>query len=325
MDRALERMTHVRIADVPELDGRDLLLVADPSQVRELSRLLAIVPPAERFHCMCPGDQVLEFSIGRRGHVAITLHHGRSIRWERWDSDALLADGPRLLRWLAQHGAPGPLDAWEGDVARAERDLLAWDTWQGAAPPALAGYLRLPELATGVNPEYPSERLLDAEEALRASYADGDETIIALLEWFGTGAGPWSGFPSYESVAEALLLRHTTDAIVHAISARPPTPKGVEGAARLFASWWFGRMRPGETSALPEGLRRDLLAHVRSSGDPDKLARLTHALGEGGTVSETWKQIKELSAAKKLLLVGLLVAAVAVGIALAALGLSPEG
>jgi len=42
-------------------------------------------------------------------------------------------------------------------------------------------------------------------------------------------------------------------------------------------------------------------------------------------VSGTWKQIRELPATKKLLLLVLLVAAVAVGIALAALGLSPEG
>ncbi len=41
-------------------------------------------------------------------------------------------------------------------------------------------------------------------------------------------------------------------------------------------------------------------------------------------MSETWRQIKELSAAKKLLLAVLLVAAIAVGIVLAALGLSPE-
>ena len=274
--RALTGATRARIADVPELGGAELLVLDDPEDVRTLSRLLAIVPPREPFHCMCPGDQVIEFSGGPR-RMTVTLHHGRSIRWERWDSDALLADGEALLRWLADKGASGPLQAWEGDRRRAEEANVAWEAWQRAAPAAIVRFL--PDLMPSVNPEYPSEQLLLAEEALREAHAQEREAILVLLDWFGSGEGAWSGFPSYETVPEVLLLRYPTDAIVAALGDTPLPPTRAGGAARLFASWWFGRMRPGEAAALPKVLKRRLREHVRAGGDPDKIARLTRALG----------------------------------------------
>lgn len=275
LERALEGATRARIADVPELGGTELLTLGDPEDVGELVRLLAIVPPTEAFHCMCPGDQAIEFSRGRRT-VTVTLHHGRSIRWERWDSDALLADGEGLLRWLADRGAPGPLREWEADRRRAEEANLAWQAWQRAAPPEIVSFL--PDLMPSVHPEYPSEQLLLAEGALRAAHPQEHEAILVLLEWFGSGAGPWSGFPSYETVPEALLLRHGTDAIVAALGDEPLPPARAEGAARLLASWWFNRMRPGEARSLPRDLKRRLREHVHTGGDPDKAERLAGAL-----------------------------------------------
>lgn len=275
LERALAGAIRARIAEVSELGGAELLALDDPEDVRTLSRLLAIVPSTEAFHCMCPGDQAIEFSRGRRP-VTVTLHHGRSIRWERWDSDALLADGEALLRWLAGKGAPGPLLEWESDRRRAEETNLAWQAWQRVAPPEIVSFL--PDLMPSVNPEYPSEQLLRSEEALRAAHPQERQAILVLLEWFGSGEGPWSGFPSYESVAEALLLRHPTEAIVAAIGDAELPPARAEGAARLFASWWFNRMRPGEARALPRDLKRRLREHVDAGGDPDKAARLTGAL-----------------------------------------------
>jgi len=277
LDRALAGATRVRIAQVEELGGGELLLVEDDEWIRKLAELLVILPPAERFHCLCPGDQVLEFSRARRRPAAITLHHGRSIRWtQAWDSDAQLADGPMLLRWLADRGVPGPLQAWEKDQDGADRDRIAWDSWQRAAPAALAPLL--PDLSSAINPEVPSPELLRAEKVLRDAYANESDAIVALLDWFGSGEGPWSGFPTYEGVPEALLLCYPTEAIVKAVAGEPLTPARAEGASRLFASWWFARMRPYEAAALPEKLALGLRDHAERSGDPDKVARLSGAL-----------------------------------------------
>lgn len=278
LDGLLEGALTARIAEVEAVGGRELLVVDRPSEVQELSRLLAILRPTERFHCLCPGDQTLEFSRGRRGKVAITLHHGRSIRWEGWDSDAMLADAEGLLRWLDEHGAPEPLRAWEKSLAREEHDRAAWEAWKRATPPSVVPLLA--EAPATINPELPlPESLQRASEALRAGYPNEREEIRALLEWFGSGEGPWSGFPSYECVAEALLLRYPTEAILLALDDEQLTPTLAEGAARLFASWWFGRMRPGDAARLPADLARRLRRHVGAAGDPDKIARLFGALG----------------------------------------------
>ncbi|OGQ18240.1 MAG: hypothetical protein A2138_03095 [Deltaproteobacteria bacterium RBG_16_71_12] len=283
LDRALERATQVRIKDVPQLGGTEHLLITDPDSVRQLARLLIIEPPATPFHCMCFGNQLLEFAVPWRRDVCITLHHGCSIRWQQWDSDALLADGEALLRWLADRGWSGPLQEWQADRRRADEDRLAWQAWRSAAPRALAPFLENAELAS-VNPEYPPEALIRAEQAHRAACADERTAMLQLVDWYGSGGGPWSGFPSYQSVAEALLLRYPTAALVEALGGQPLVAARAEGLARLLSSWWFGRLRPGEASAVPEELRQLLLAHVVAGGDADKRARLAHALEPVGTV-----------------------------------------
>lgn len=277
LDRALARATSVRITGVPQLGGEVLLVVDEVGAVRELARLLAIVPAAAPFRCMCMGDQVLEFRVPWRRNVVITLHHGQSVRWQRWSSDALLANGEALLRRLAAHGLTGPLEAWQEARRQAASGRLAWDAWLTAAPTALLPFLNDPQLSS-INPEYPPEALMRGEAAHRAACPDAGAAILALVDWFGSGGGPWSGFASYQSVPEALLLRYPTDAVVAALAREPLTTTRAEGAARLFASWWFGRLRPGEASSLPEALRVALVEHVTAVGDADKRERLAHAL-----------------------------------------------
>lgn len=281
LDRALERATRVRIKDVPHLGGAEHLFITEPSAVRQLARLLVIEPSTAPFHCMCRGNQVLEFVIPWRRNVSVTLHHGRSIRWRRWNSDALLTDGEALLRWLADQGWPAPLHAWQEDRREAEEGRLAWQAWQSAAPPAFAASLELPELAN-VYPEYPPEALLRSEQAYRASCADERTAILGLLEWYGSSGGPWNGFASYQSVPEVLLLRYPTAALVDALGEQTLTGARAEGAARLLSSWCFGRLRPGESSAVPETIRRQLVEHVVASGDANKRAQLSHALRQVG-------------------------------------------
>lgn len=277
LDGILEGAARIRLREV--MGGRELLDLRDREAIGELSARLRI-QPGERFHCMCPGDQFIDIFDGRTRRATITLHHGRSLRWDGWSSDVLLGDPRPLLEWLAGKGAPGPLREWERDLERAERDALAHDAWQRAAPPCLAP--SLPGLASGMfNPEVPAEPIRRAGEALRGTYLTEAEAILALLAWFGHGAGPWTGFPSYEGAAESLLLLYPTERIVEALRSTALTPGHLEGAARLFASWWFARMRPADIDLVPGELKRRLMEHVESSGDGDKIERLRRALKGG--------------------------------------------
>jgi hypothetical protein len=110
-----------------------------------------------------------------------------------------------------------------------------------------------------------------------------------LLNWFGSGEGPWSGFPSYESTAEELLLLHKTDAILQAIRNTKLTEEQVEGTARLFGGWDFSKQRPNDLSLLPQDLKKRLLEHSLKSGDEDKKDRATRAFGERKTKEDSTK------------------------------------
>jgi hypothetical protein len=278
LDSALRDASRVRVAQVQVAGGAQLLDVKEPAELGEFATLLRIAP-GPPFHCMCPGDEDIEFYSGEKMLCRVTLHHGRSIRWEpEWDSDALLEDGPALLRWMAEHGAEGPLARWEQDQRRMEAGRDSSLVWHAAMPEALAsmvdGLSGLP-----VNPEFPSAEVFQAERLLREARGSDEAMAGDLLAWFGSGEGPWSGFPSYENVAEALLLRLPTEAVVKVVSGEPSVPQ-LEGAARLVSSWWFDRMRPGEAGRLPGEVRRRLRRHVAASADPDKIARLEGALGD---------------------------------------------
>ena len=112
---------------------------------------------------------------------------------------------------------------------------------------------------------------------LHESIPEKDEQIKALLSWFGSGAGPWSGFPSYESAAEELLLDYEIVEIVDVLKTHKLTPEQTEGAARLFSGWSFRRKYPGGIRSVPDDLREVLMNHVNISGDKDKLERAKRA------------------------------------------------
>jgi hypothetical protein len=97
-----------------------------------------------------------------------------------------------------------------------------------------------------------------------------------LYAWFGSGQGPWSGFPSYETVAERLLLDFQTETLIAAAEAAR-TAQQLEGAARLFAGWEFSQHRQEDLARLRPDLKQRLLAHSLESTDEDKRSRARHA------------------------------------------------
>jgi len=278
LDRLLEGAERLRVTEV--MGGRLLLEIDDPREVAPFAECLRI-HPGPPFHCLCPGDQNLEFSRPRRRATKITLHHGRSLRWEsRWDSDVLLDDPMRVLDWFADHGAPGPREAYREDQERARQERAAWEAWKRAAPPCVEPLVDELSALGMVPPDVDEPAVFARARALMLdTYTTEEEVILELLAWFGHGEGPWSGFPSYEAMAERLLLTFPTEGIVSAVEAAAPTPARLEGAARLFASWWFQKQRPGEASRIPSELADRLRTHLEGSPYEDNRGRLRASLG----------------------------------------------
>lgn len=102
-------------------------------------------------------------------------------------------------------------------------------------------------------------------QPLEKGIPDVHARIRALLTWYGSGAGPWSGFAGYEQAPEDLLLDYPTADILAAIQEATLTPAQTEGAARLFGGWTFSQKRPNDLKLLPRELNKALLEHVMQS------------------------------------------------------------
>lgn len=115
--------------------------------------------------------------------------------------------------------------------------------------------------------------------ALEAAVLDKNERILALFTWYGSGAGPWSGFPSYEDIAETMLLDYATADLLAATAGKTLTTTQTEGVARLFAGWTFHQLRPDDLRVVPAELKARLLKHSLASASEDKRGRARSAFG----------------------------------------------
>ncbi len=114
-------------------------------------------------------------------------------------------------------------------------------------------------------------------QALAQEFPQGSDQILALLTWYGSGEGPWSGFPAYEDIPQQLLMEFSTAEILAAIESTSMSDTQLEGAARFFGGWELSVRRPDKLKALPESLKRTLLEHSLGSTDEDKRTRAKRA------------------------------------------------
>jgi hypothetical protein len=112
LEALFAKTVRVRFAEPPwmaEIDppGSALRLEvtgAELDSLREVMRLADGPGP----HCMCLGDLTAEFEDAAGIAIAVTLHHGQTLRWKgpwEWE-DAAFADPDAFMEWLAARGVP---------------------------------------------------------------------------------------------------------------------------------------------------------------------------------------------------------------------------
>lgn len=278
MAALLDGVTRVRVLDSGVAGGRALAdkplceLVGDDAA--GLLARLAVTQPSQGFHCMCLGHPALELWAGAKRRATLGLHHGLAARVDGWWSDAPLADGEALLRWLADRGVEAPLAELLAARARERQSTLRREAWLAAAPAAVRPRLPALEGAGQLLPRTPRATDTDVREAAEAVRAElGPRTAAALLAWYGGSGGPWSGYPSYESVAEALLGCVPIDASIAAGDTD-------DSAVLLGLARWLSRhgAPPRERAHADGALRARLTAVVAARGDEDMQARLAAAI-----------------------------------------------
>ncbi|MFI6351036.1 hypothetical protein [Streptomyces sp. NPDC050560] len=255
------------------VDGRIRVDLRDPGELARLRAAMA-VESLPGVHCMCLGD--VHFAVFGQdgGRLAdVVLHHGATLRWERWESDAVLADGHQLLAWLNGHGMPDPLRQFDADRQRAEQGAEDERTWLAAMPAGLEGTAdQLLDLSrTGSRPT--PELLTDLTDDLRLAFPDPVDRVLALLAWNGSGTGRCSGYPLHEGVPGELLGRVPITDLLAGLTDPRAEERHDAGAVRHLVGWKTRPHQRSDVADLPAPLRARLLAQARRSEDPHKQTR----------------------------------------------------
>jgi hypothetical protein len=182
------------------------------------------------------------------------------------------AGSPKFLNGLlvASHVPVSQTDTEEQQEAERKKAEQESARWLAAMPKSIQPFWE----TMGNEPSF---NIFPLREPLAKEYPDVTQRILKLMEWYGNGAGPWSGFPSYEEVPDNLLHDYSTKTILAAIQSTTLNDAQIEGAARFFAGWDFSKRRPGELDLLPRSFKDQLLKHSLESGDKDKKERAQNA------------------------------------------------
>jgi len=275
LDSVLQQAHVVQVSSVSGfgVDEEIRVDLSDPAESAQLRTAMA-VESLPGFHCMCLGDVRFEvFNLDGERLAVVVLHHGATLRWGQWESDAVLANGRLLLAWLDGHGMPGPMQQFEADRQRAEEGTEEKRNWLAAMPAGLEGTAdRILDLSrTGGRPS--PELLAELTDRLQLTFPDPVERVLALLDWHGSGSGRCSGYPVHEGVPGELLGRVPIADLLAGLADPRAEERHDAGAVRHLVGWKTRPRQTRDVAGLPEPLRARLLAHARRSGDSDKQGR----------------------------------------------------
>jgi hypothetical protein len=281
-----------------------LLDTVDVARIRALIDGIEVDARSSGFSCMCCGNPTLELYEGNRLVVELGFHHGRSLRWKGWPADGSLTEKSAsfLVQWLTDAGVTGPRNEVERERLRREKAVATLERWKAAMPPAARAVWEERELGMGggvvSRPAAPSQQrdstillaprlseaeqqaLGDLEDAFREAIPETSARIRALLHWFGSGLGPWSGYPGYEQVPEMMLLRYPGDDVIAAADVPTLTDSHLEGAARYFSGSAFQVNYGGEVKGFSSALKARVVDHVSRSGDEGKRRQAQRWFGQ---------------------------------------------
>ena len=258
--------THVRL----RRPGEAAVLFESTRAEDLLSLGTALDADAEPFgYCMCIGTLDIDVQRSAASPVTISLHHGVSLRWTESKGNVSLRSPDAILDWLSARGMNFVREEYEEGERRGEESLAQKRRWHDALPVSLRPFLdEMQTTGATTKPAWTA--------AIEQEFPDPIKRAAVLIELFGSGVGPWSGYPSWESVPEELLLAMPLDVLVSAMGTAPGDQL-LDGGARLFAGWAFRKRRGKDLQRVPAALRSLLLARVTTIGDEEKVSAVRKA------------------------------------------------
>jgi hypothetical protein len=237
----------------------------------ELKSAITLKENGGPFVCACVDGP--EISLLKDGQEIATLwnHEGKAIGSSVWKGDWDSGDPNRWLSWFDARQITSAREFFNRMQIERRKAIQDEKRWLNAMPSSLKPLWENARRQYNPPLSFPDLRPLDI--ALAQQYPDVHVRIRALMFWFGSGAGPWSGFPGYEEIAAKLLREYSTPELIRAAEEKPLNEQEIEGAARILGSW---KPVPDPTP-IPVQLRQTLLEHCLASFDEDKLGRARKA------------------------------------------------
>jgi len=237
----------------------------------ELKSAITLKRKGGPFVCACMDGPEIALLKNKKEIALVWNHEGTAIGSSVWNGDWENSDANRWLSWFDKRGMTSAREFFNETQAEAKRTTVDEKRWLKAMPSSLK-----PLWSSAVNQynppgEFPDLKPLNA--SLLKQYPDAYDRIRALMAWFGSGAGPWSGFPGYEQIAEKLLRQYPAAELIKAVENRNLSDQELEGAARIFGSW----TPVSDPTPVPSQLRQTLLEHCLKSKDQDKVERARKA------------------------------------------------
>jgi hypothetical protein len=267
----VDQADRVEVYDLRDMGSTHLLFSSsNRADLDELKAAIAVEVPQDWFVCMCMPSTQIRFRRNAKEIGSVNIYEGDILEFARWSSHARVKDKELWFKWLDAHNITAPHEAAAREERILKEEAAAEERWTNAMPESLRPIW--PKVMAKMMPGQTADTK-DLDSALAGQFADRQARIRALFAWFGSGAGPWSGFPMYEEVAEQMLLEYPTPELLDALHGVTLNEAETEGAARLFGGWSFKSTRPNDRSLIPADLKRALLEHSLKSSDQDKLDR----------------------------------------------------
>jgi hypothetical protein len=239
----------------------------------ELKSAITLRRKGGPFVCACMDGPEISLLKNKKEIAAIWNHEGTAIGSSVWNGDWENSDPDRWLRWFDARGMKGAREFYNQMQSQYRKSAVDERRWLNAMPSSLKPLWSKALSQYQPPTEFPDLKPLN--DALVNQYPDPYDRIRALIAWFGSGAGPWSGSPGYEEIAAGLLHQYPTSELIRAVESRNLTDQELEGAAKILASW----TTVPDRTPIPAELRRTLLNHCLKSSDQDKVAAAKKAFG----------------------------------------------
>lgn len=231
-----------------------VLEITLPDQVSQFAALMEINEALTGFYCLCLGSYAIELFANGQLQATIGLHHGRSIRYDKWKGDAALMQNEGLLSFLAQLGLTQLQEEYLEDKQRGETSKLAEREWQDIAPKAFAKFQEEIQEINHNTQDYLEELITE----LNKEIPDKDKRVIALLQTYGKTKNFWTAYPSYEEAPANVLNTFTLSDILDIYARSDKNYKTRRGLGRYICSFNFRQIRKKYLKDISDDVINDL-------------------------------------------------------------------